>query len=64
MPWTKKQRGLFGSDLARIRAGKRPVTGMSERQLTKAMGEGTKPASGHKKMVGEALERKMRRMKR
>lgn len=64
MPWTPKQKGRFGLDLARIRAGKKPVTGMSERQLVKAMHEGTKEPTGHKKMVGEALERKMKRMKR
>jgi len=63
MPWTPKQKRLFGSDLSRLRAGKRGKTGMSERQLVKALHEPTKE-SGHRKLVGEALERKLGRMKR
>lgn len=42
MPWTKKQKGLFGSDLARAKAGKKTRTGMSVEQLKKALHEPTK----------------------
>lgn len=48
MPWTKKQKGLFGADIARAKAGKKTRTGMSIEQLAKAMHEPTKKASAKK----------------
>lgn len=45
MPWAKSQIGLFGPDLARLRAGKKTRTGMTEEQLVKALHEGVKKGS-------------------
>ena len=43
MPYTKKQKGLFGADLARAKAGKPTVTGMSRAQLKEGIKAPTKP---------------------
>jgi hypothetical protein len=48
MPWTAKQKGLFGADLARAKKGKKTRTGMSAGQLRKALHEPTKKASPKK----------------
>ena len=45
MPYTKRQKGLMGADLARKRAGKRTRTGMTEAQLV----EGVKSPAKRKK---------------
>jgi len=51
---SKKQRGLMGADLARLRAGKKTKTGMSEEELERHLREskGKKlPATHHKKKL-------------
>ena len=50
-PWSPKQRGLFGADLARKRAGKKTRTGMSEKQLVKALHEGVSKKKRRIKVV-------------
>lgn len=42
MPWTKKQKRLFGADYARAKSGKKTTTGMSMKQLRKAIKEPTR----------------------
>jgi len=37
MPYTKKQKALFGADLRRLKAGKKTRTGMSRAQLEEAL---------------------------
>lgn len=45
MPYTKKQKGLFGADLRRMEEGKKTKTGMSKSQLK----EGVKAPTRKKK---------------
>lgn len=42
MPYTPKQKALFGAELARIKAGKPTKTGMAPAQLERAIHEPTK----------------------
>lgn len=42
MPWTKKQKGLFGADYARAKKGRKTRTGMTKTQLRKALKEPTR----------------------
>lgn len=49
MPYTKKQKALFGADLARARKGKRTRTGMTEAQLVEGIKSPTKKAVSKKK---------------
>lgn len=44
MPYTKKQKRLFGAELGRLRAGKKTKTGMTEEQLVEGIHAPTKKA--------------------
>ena len=44
MPYTKKQKKLFGAELGRLRSGKSTRTGMSEAQLKEGVRSPTLPA--------------------
>ena len=49
MPYTKKQKALFGADLGRAKAGKKTKTGMSTSQLKEGIKSPTKRAKRSKK---------------
>lgn len=44
MPYTKKQKALFGAELGRMKKGKKTKTGMSEEQLEEGIHSKTKKA--------------------
>jgi len=45
-PYTKKQKGLFGADLARAKAGKPTKTGMTKAQLVEGVKAPTRKKKG------------------
>lgn len=49
MPYTAKQKRLFGAELGRLKKGKKTKTGMSEEQLKEGIHSKTKAAKKGKK---------------
>lgn len=55
MPYTKKQKGLFGADLARAKKGEKTRTGMSVEQLKEGLHAPTKKAKSKKHRFGREV---------